>query len=61
MWFTLNDIGRVAGITPAGDRLGSFLTQDSLSYPIGITAGPDGNVWFTESQSNAIGRLELGR
>jgi len=56
-WFTLNDIGRVAGITPSGGRLGSF---PAGSYPIGITAGPDGNVWFTESQSNAIGRVNLG-
>jgi streptogramin lyase len=25
--------------------------------PWGITAGPDGNVWFTESRGNAIGRI----
>ena len=27
------------------------------SYPRGITAGPDGAIWFTEWQSNQIGRL----
>ncbi|HYT80651.1 MAG TPA: hypothetical protein VEQ37_15630 [Actinomycetota bacterium] len=26
----------------------------------GVTTGPDGNIWFAESQSNAIGRLDLG-
>ena len=25
--------------------------------PTGITAGPDGNLWFTELQGNAIGRI----
>jgi len=27
------------------------------SYPYGITAGPDGNLWFTESNSNKIAKL----
>jgi virginiamycin B lyase len=28
------------------------------SYPFGITAGPDGNLWFTEgSATNKIGRI----
>jgi len=25
--------------------------------PFGITAGPDGNVWFTEAFGNKIGRI----
>jgi len=25
--------------------------------PLGITAGPDGNVWFMELQGNKIGRI----
>lgn len=32
------------GITPA-------------SYPWGITAGPDGNLWFTESTTDQVGRI----
>ena len=35
------------GITPAAGSFGVF----------GITAGPDGNVWFTESIGNKIGRI----
>ena len=27
------------------------------SQPRGITAGPDGNVWFTEENGNRIGRI----
>ena len=29
----------------------------SASGPAGITTGPDGNLWFTESTGNAIGRI----
>ncbi len=28
-----------------------------LRLPAGITAGPDGNLWFTEFDGNAIGRI----
>jgi streptogramin lyase len=27
------------------------------SFPTGITAGPDGNLWFTESSGGKIGRI----
>ena len=45
-------IGR---ITPGG-----AITEFSLpsgSYPWGITAGPDGNLWFTELSGNNIARI----
>jgi hypothetical protein len=29
------------------------------SFPIGITGGPDGAVWFTEQTGNRIGRINL--
>ena len=28
-----------------------------LRAPYGITAGPDGNLWFTNSGNNSIGRI----
>src|ERR1700681_1351668 len=28
------------------------------SFPFGITAGPDGNIWFTQMYSNQIGKLD---
>ena len=33
----------------------------SNSDPFGITAGPDGNVWFTENLGNKIGEVRLPR
>ena len=38
-----------------------FITEFSVptagSFPSGITAGPDGNLWFAESAGNKIGRI----
>src|SRR5438128_2358664 len=34
-----------------------FPVPTSSSHPAGITAGPDGNLWFTESNANQIGRI----
>ena len=30
------------------------------SVPMGIAAGPDGNLWFTENAANKIGRITVG-
>ena len=32
----------------------------SLSGPSGITAGPDGNLWFTENGNGKIGKITTG-
>jgi len=32
-------------------------TASGVFDPIGITAGPDGNLWFTLEFGNAIGRI----
>ena len=34
-----------------------FQVPTSNSYPDGIVAGPDGNVWFTEAVGNKIARI----
>jgi streptogramin lyase len=34
-----------------------FAIRTASCYPEGIAAGPDGNLWFTESQGNKIGRI----
>jgi streptogramin lyase len=52
---------QIGRITPAGQ-----ITQFSLSMlqensPQEITAGPDGNLWFTENGSDQIGRLTPAR
>ncbi len=34
-----------------------FPTPTAFSLPAGITAGPDGNLWFAEALGNNIGRI----
>jgi virginiamycin B lyase len=58
MWFTENDSGKVGAITLKGKLLIKFDTGDG-SYPFGITAGPDGRMWFCLGFGNAIGRVNL--
>ncbi|HEX6478082.1 MAG TPA: hypothetical protein VF043_04490 [Ktedonobacteraceae bacterium] len=38
-------------------KISEFAVPTANSFPIGITAGPDGNMWFTESDGNQIGQL----
>ncbi len=37
----------------------SWLTLGSNPDPVGITTGPDGNIWFTEANVGRIGRVNL--
>src|SRR5262245_32840377 len=52
-------MGRIGRITTAGVITEFSAGISSFYHPFGITAGPDGNLWFTEEQSNprAIGRV----
>lgn len=48
----------VGGLTPAARAQTAIVTEFSVrGWPLGITAGPDGNVWFTELIGNRIGRI----
>ncbi len=38
-------------------QISEFLIPTVDSEPTGIAVGPDGNVWFTESKANKIGRI----
>ena len=38
-------------------KIREFVIPTASSDPDGITAGPDGNLWFTEFQGNKIGQL----
>ncbi len=51
-----NQIGR---ITPSG-IITEFALPTANSGPTGITAGPDGNLWFTEFNGNKIGWISPG-
>jgi streptogramin lyase len=39
--------------------IGTFPVPTTDADVIGITAGPDGNVWFTEQTGNNIGQIDL--
>jgi virginiamycin B lyase len=41
----------------ARTRWKEFSVPTPASGPYGITAGPDGNVWFTEAFASKIGRI----
>ena len=49
-----NNVNR---LSTSGQVTGSFPIPTANSAPQGITAGPDGNVWFTEFSTNKIGRV----
>ena len=38
-------------------KIREFAVPTASSFPEGITAGPDGNLWFTEIDGNNIGRI----
>ena len=67
LWYTENSSNRIGRITTAGaatqfgirDADGESAIPTPASAPIGIAAGGDGNIWFTESAGNQIGRLKL--
>jgi virginiamycin B lyase len=48
----------LAGLRPAATQLFTEYTIPTAgSDPLGVTAGPDGAVWFTEQNTNKIGRI----
>ncbi len=53
VWFTGND--RISRLR--GGVVTEFATPTAISSPLFITAGPDGNMWFTQYNSSAIGRI----
>ena len=58
-------IATVAGFAVAvfcgGQTVTEFLVPTPSSIPIGIVAGPDGNIWFTETHGNNVGSDHSGR
>lgn len=69
LWFTAMDVASVPGqvggnpvddaivrLTPAG-VFTVFRLPHSGSWPDGVTAGPDGNLWFAEFYGDAVGRV----
>ncbi len=61
MWATLqsgtggNAIARIPLVAPR--TIKKFTVPTAKSLPSGITVGDDGNIWFSETAGNKIGRL----
>ena len=60
--------GIIGRVTPSGTftpfavpsaSTGCWSPCPSSPYPYGITAGPDGNMWFTERGANAVGVITM--
>ena len=47
-------------VDPVGQVTEFSVGISPLAVPRGITAGPDGNLWFTEATGNRIGRIGPG-
>lgn len=58
IWVTEPDANRVAVLRPDGSFAGS---AEVHQQPMGITIGPDGNMWFVASLSGEIGRIRTAR
>ena len=52
-----NGTNKIGRITPAGTVTEFSAGITAGAGPQGITSGPDGNLWFTESAGNRIGRI----
>ncbi len=69
LWFTnlLGGTGDVENTGGSGGTIGRLSTSGvlttfsdpSINFPTGITTGPDGALWFTNSGSNSIGRITI--
>ncbi|MEA2566420.1 MAG: hypothetical protein QOD49_1597 [Actinomycetota bacterium] len=71
MWFTMFGSGNIGHIgrdgsnftalkLPGGRSAAQPVTTTVTQNPQAITAGPDGNLWFTIQQSKTIGRMTPG-
>src|SRR5437016_11545137 len=55
IWVTL-----ILAVAMGGSaQVTEFPIPTSNSGPLGITRGPDGNVWFTENGAKKIGRISM--
>lgn len=59
LWVTQNGAtNAIARVTPSG-TVTEFPIPTPNAQPLGITAGNDGAIWFTEKSANKIGRITV--
>ncbi len=65
LWFTSPTDNTIRRVNTKGEFTGAFkiptttgkIREKNTSFPRGLAAGPDGNVWFAEMGGNKIGRI----
>ena len=57
MWLTEKTANRVSYFSTLANTYTGFDIPTASSEPMGIAAGPDGNMWFTEFAGDKIGRV----
>ncbi|MEZ0286182.1 MAG: hypothetical protein ACAH79_13235, partial [Thermoleophilia bacterium] len=50
----------VVGTAAAADQVNYVTVPSAFSQPLGITAGPDGNLWFADPGAQSIGKMPPG-
>ena len=56
-WVLESGVGKIARMTTAGLLTGEYAVPSGFTGQVGITVGPDQNIWFTDTDKGAIGRL----
>ncbi len=60
IWFTESKAGKIGMINPESGAITEFQPRNgTLLGPTGITATPDGSIWFTEHAGNRITQFDL--
>ena len=57
IWATESGTNRIARVSPSTSSITEFAIPTVNSVPWGITAGTDGNLYFTESGPGKVGRI----
>ena len=57
VWFTDSPSNRVGRLDPATGTFTMYSVPTADSWPLGITIGPDGNLWFVERSAGQVARM----
>jgi virginiamycin B lyase len=58
VWFTESAVGKVGQITTTGPPYTEYTLPVPNTKPVGITLGPDGNMWVTDPGTNSVWRIQ---
>ncbi len=56
-WILESGVGKIARMSTAGLITDEYAVPSGFTGQVGITVGPDKNIWFTDTDKGAVGRL----